>query len=103
MARINESYRKLEAGYLFPEIARRVRTFSEANPDAHGSEGGNRTPLIRRDPVGTLPLPSLCGDDISKRLPLSHRFDTLSGLKYKQRILNNVAERIAGRPRGGSK
>ncbi len=34
MTRINENYRKLQAGYLFPEIARRVREFSAANPDA---------------------------------------------------------------------
>lgn len=34
MARINENYRKLQAGYLFPEIGRRVAAFSEANPDA---------------------------------------------------------------------
>ena len=34
MARINDHYRKLQAGYLFPEIARRTRTFSAANPDA---------------------------------------------------------------------
>jgi LL-diaminopimelate aminotransferase len=34
MARINENYSKLRAGYLFPEIARRVDEFSAANPDA---------------------------------------------------------------------
>ena len=34
MATINENYLKLKAGYLFPEIARRVRVFTEANPDA---------------------------------------------------------------------
>ncbi|MCZ6463801.1 MAG: LL-diaminopimelate aminotransferase [Proteobacteria bacterium] len=34
MARINEHYQKLQAGYLFPEIARRVREFSAANPKA---------------------------------------------------------------------
>jgi LL-diaminopimelate aminotransferase len=34
MARINENYQKLKAGYLFPEIGRRVRAFSESNPDA---------------------------------------------------------------------
>ncbi len=34
MARINENYRKLQAGYLFPEIGRRVRAFAEANPQA---------------------------------------------------------------------
>jgi LL-diaminopimelate aminotransferase len=33
MATINENYLKLKAGYLFPEIARRVRVFSEENPD----------------------------------------------------------------------
>jgi LL-diaminopimelate aminotransferase len=34
MARINEDYRKLRAGYLFPEIGRRVRDFQHAHPDA---------------------------------------------------------------------
>ncbi len=34
MAQINENYRKLAAGYLFPEIGRRVRSFGEANPAA---------------------------------------------------------------------
>ena len=32
MARINPHYSKLEAGYLFPEIGRRTREFSAANP-----------------------------------------------------------------------
>lgn len=32
MAKINENYRKLQAGYLFPEIARRTREFHERNP-----------------------------------------------------------------------
>jgi len=34
MAYLNENYLKLEAGYLFPEVARRVREFCEANPKA---------------------------------------------------------------------
>ena len=34
MAQINDNYLKLQAGYLFPEIGRRVRAFCEANPDA---------------------------------------------------------------------
>ncbi|PLX78425.1 MAG: LL-diaminopimelate aminotransferase [Desulfuromonas sp.] len=34
MARINDSYLKLKAGYLFPEIGRRVGEFTKANPDA---------------------------------------------------------------------
>lgn len=33
MALINENYLKLQAGYLFPEIGRRVREFADANPD----------------------------------------------------------------------
>jgi LL-diaminopimelate aminotransferase len=32
MAKINENYLKLKAGYLFPEISKRVRVFSENNP-----------------------------------------------------------------------
>jgi LL-diaminopimelate aminotransferase len=34
MARINEHYAKLPAGYLFPEIGRRVRAYQAAHPDA---------------------------------------------------------------------
>ena len=33
MAFINENYLKLKAGYLFPEIGRRVREFAAAHPD----------------------------------------------------------------------
>lgn len=34
MARLNDNYLKLKAGYLFPEIGRRVKAFSQANPEA---------------------------------------------------------------------
>jgi LL-diaminopimelate aminotransferase len=52
MATINENYLKLKAGYLFPEIARRVNVFAEANPDA---------PIIKLG-IGdvTEPLPEAC-------------------------------------------
>jgi LL-diaminopimelate aminotransferase len=52
MATINDNYLKLKAGYLFPEIARRVNTFAQANPDA---------PIIRLG-IGdvTEPLPAAC-------------------------------------------
>lgn len=52
MATINENYLKLKAGYLFPEIARRVKTFTAANPDA---------PIIKLG-IGdvTEPLPEAC-------------------------------------------
>jgi LL-diaminopimelate aminotransferase len=52
MATINNNYLKLKAGYLFPEIARRVNAFAQANPDA---------PIIRLG-IGdvTEPLPVAC-------------------------------------------
>jgi LL-diaminopimelate aminotransferase len=34
MTLINENYLKLQAGYLFPEIGRRRRTYQQANPSA---------------------------------------------------------------------
>lgn len=50
MARLNEHYLKLAAGYLFPEISRRMGLFTQANPKAD---------LIRLG-IGdvVLPLPS---------------------------------------------
>jgi LL-diaminopimelate aminotransferase len=52
MATVNDNYLKLKAGYLFPEIARRVNAFAEANPDAK----------IIRLGIGdvTEPLPEAC-------------------------------------------
>ncbi|MEH2084153.1 MAG: LL-diaminopimelate aminotransferase [Nostoc sp.] len=52
MATINDNYLKLKAGYLFPEIGRRVNVFAEANPDAK----------IIRLGIGdvTEPLPEAC-------------------------------------------
>jgi len=35
MAKINEDYQKLKAGYLFPEIGRRVSRFCAGNPNAN--------------------------------------------------------------------
>jgi len=32
MAFLNDNYLKLKAGYLFPEIGRRVKAFCDANP-----------------------------------------------------------------------
>jgi LL-diaminopimelate aminotransferase len=52
MATINNNYLKLKAGYLFPEIARRVNAFTADHPDA---------PIIRLG-IGdvTEPLPLAC-------------------------------------------
>jgi LL-diaminopimelate aminotransferase len=54
MATINDNYLKLKAGYLFPEIARRVNKFATENPTA---------PIIRLG-IGdvTEPLPPACRD-----------------------------------------
>lgn len=45
MATINKNYRKLSAGYLFPEIARRAKAYQEAHPGAklHRLGIGNTT------------------------------------------------------------
>jgi len=37
MARINDNFLKLKAGYLFPEIGRRVGAYADANPDKAAS------------------------------------------------------------------
>lgn len=52
MATINDNYLKLKAGYLFPEIGRRVAAFAKANPEA---------PIIKLG-IGdvTEPLPEAC-------------------------------------------
>jgi LL-diaminopimelate aminotransferase len=52
MATINDNYLKLKAGYLFPEIARRVNSFAQENPNAK----------IIRLGIGdvTEPLPEAC-------------------------------------------
>ncbi|MEB3293768.1 MAG: LL-diaminopimelate aminotransferase [Synechococcales bacterium] len=52
MAKINDNYLKLKAGYLFPEIARRVNAFAQQNPEAK----------IIRLGIGdvTEPLPEAC-------------------------------------------
>ena len=34
MALLNDNYLKLKAGYLFPEIGRRVKAFLDAHPDS---------------------------------------------------------------------
>jgi len=63
MAKINTHYRKLSAGYLFPEIGRRIKEFQQENPQArvHRLGIGNTTePLTRtivaglQDAVGRL-------------------------------------------------
>jgi len=55
MAKLNNNYLKLKAGYLFPEIGRRVKSFSDSDPE-------NAEKLIR------------CGiGDVTEPLPLAAR------------------------------
>jgi LL-diaminopimelate aminotransferase len=75
MAYLNENYLKLQAGYLFPEVARRVREFCEANPEA-------ATRLIRCG-IGdvTEPLPRAAIDamkGLSKNLAIARRFAAMA-------------------------
>ncbi|KKZ10253.1 MAG: LL-diaminopimelate aminotransferase, partial [Candidatus Synechococcus spongiarum 15L] len=54
MVRVNSHYQMLRAGYLFPEIQRRIKAFTAKHPDAD---------LIRLG-IGdvTEPLPAACRD-----------------------------------------
>ncbi|PSN20092.1 LL-diaminopimelate aminotransferase, partial [filamentous cyanobacterium CCP5] len=79
MATINDNYLKLKAGYLFPEIARRVSTFAESNPDA----------AIIKLGIGdvTEPLPDACCEAMGKAVEeMSHR-DTFHGYGPEQGYL----------------
>ncbi len=37
MAKLNDNFLKLKAGYLFPEIGRRVSAFTECEPGGGGT------------------------------------------------------------------
>ena len=71
MARINDHYLKLKAGYLFPEIGRRVRAFAAAHPEAN----------IIRLGIGdvTEPLPAACIDAMSRAVAEMGRRETFRG------------------------
>ncbi|MCP9787260.1 LL-diaminopimelate aminotransferase [Cyanobium sp. N5-Cardenillas] len=60
MVQVNDSYLKLKAGYLFPEIARRVKAFSEAHPEA----------AVIRLGIGdvTEPLPAACREAMQQAI-----------------------------------
>lgn len=78
MAYLNENYLKLQAGYLFPEVARRVREFCEANPEA--------TKKLIRCGIGdvTEPLPLAAIDAMKQAVEeLGHR-DTFRGYGPEQ-------------------
>ena len=78
MAFLNENYLKLQAGYLFPEIGRRVKEFCDSNPDAAGH--------VIRCGVGdvTEPLPRAAVDAMHSAVEeLGHR-ETFRGYGHEQ-------------------
>lgn len=79
MATINSNYLKLKAGYLFPEIARRVNAFAEANPDA----------AIIKLGIGdvTEPLPEACRTAMVKAVEDMGDRDSFKGYGPEQGYL----------------
>lgn len=76
MALVNDNYLKLKAGYLFPEIGRRVSKFAAENPNAK----------IIRMGIGdvTEPLPTACIDAMHKAVDeMGHR-ETFRGYGPEQ-------------------
>jgi LL-diaminopimelate aminotransferase len=76
MTRINDNYLKLKAGYLFPEIARRVKAYAEQYPQAK----------IIRLGIGdvTEPLPAACIDAMHKAVDDMARRETFYGYGPEQ-------------------
>ena len=76
MPTINSNYLNLKAGYLFPEIARRVNTFADANPDA----------AIIKLGIGdvTEPLPEACRVAMQKAVQDQGKRETFKGYGPEQ-------------------
>lgn len=79
MTTINDNYLKLKAGYLFPEIARRVSAFAEAHPEAK----------IIRLGIGdvTEPLPEACRAAMIQAVEEMGNRDTFKGYGPEQGYL----------------
>ena len=78
MAYLNENYLKLQAGYLFPEIARRVHEFCDANPEA--------AKWLIRCGIGdvTEPLPRAAIDAMKQAMDELGRRETFRGYGPEQ-------------------
>ena len=94
MAHINDSYLKLKAGYLFPEIGRRIKAFTDANPEAQ----------VIRLGIGdvTLPLPPAVlkafheGVDDLAAGPTFHGYGPEQGYEWLSQIIIDKAYRPLG-------
>jgi LL-diaminopimelate aminotransferase len=90
MAKINANYQKLQASYLFSEIAKRVRAYSEKNPSAR----------VIRLGIGdvVLPLPGPIVDALKAASDEMARKETFKGYGPEQGydfLLSAVAEHYA--------
>jgi LL-diaminopimelate aminotransferase len=76
MPKINDNYLKLKAGYLFPEIGRRVAAFAKENPAAK----------IIRMGIGdvTEPLPAACVEAMHKAVDDQAQRETFKGYGPEQ-------------------
>ncbi|MEO1133018.1 MAG: LL-diaminopimelate aminotransferase, partial [Cyanobacteria bacterium J06639_1] len=76
MATINDNFLKLKAGYLFPEIARRVKAFAAEHPEAKPIKMG----------IGdvTEPLPQACCDAMTKAVAEMGDRETFHGYGPEQ-------------------
>jgi LL-diaminopimelate aminotransferase len=76
MPQINDHYLKLKAGYLFPEIGRRVKAFADANPSAK----------VIRMGIGdvTEPLPPAVIDAMHRAVDEMARRETFRGYGPEQ-------------------
>lgn len=76
MAKINSNYQKLQAGYLFPEIGKRVRAYASENPTAK----------IIRLGIGdvVLPLPAPILDAMRKAVDEMGKPETFKGYGPEQ-------------------
>lgn len=78
MANINQHFLKLQSGYLFPEIGRRVAAFAAANPE--------KAPHIIRCGIGdvTEPLPQAAIDAMHKAVDDQSKRETFHGYGPEQ-------------------
>ncbi len=76
MVQVNENYLKLKAGYLFPEIAKRVKIYSQSNKSAEIIKLG----------IGdvTEPLPRACIESMGKALDEMGKIDSFRGYGPEQ-------------------
>ena len=76
MVQVNENYLKLKAGYLFPEIAKRVKIYSQTN---------KKSEIIKLG-IGdvTEPLPKACLDAMKQALNEMGTIDGFMGYGPEQ-------------------